>query len=77
MLQLPVSWSGNENWKDITVDHQYWGMSSLTRGFRTPKCNWCNADSLFIVTRTSALSENRYTDYACESCAKEWLPKTE
>lgn len=39
---------------------------------RTPKCNWCNADSVYHVKRTSVFSGLTLTDYACECCAKGW-----
>lgn len=36
------------------------------------RCNWCGADAVFTVTRTSALSDRVYCDYACDRCAKGW-----
>ena len=33
----------------------------------------CGGDALYIVTRTSQLTDKTYTSYACEACAKEWI----
>ena len=33
----------------------------------------CGADGMYLITRTSTLTGNTYTSYACEYCAKEWI----
>ena len=33
----------------------------------------CGGDALYIVTRTSQLTDKTYTSYTCEVCAREWI----
>jgi hypothetical protein len=36
-------------------------------------CHWCGGDAFHLVSRTSQLTGNRYTDYACSPCARKWI----
>jgi len=33
----------------------------------------CGVDGLYIVTRTSQLTDKTYISYACEACARGWI----
>jgi hypothetical protein len=35
-------------------------------------CAWCNAIALEMVSRTSSLTDNTYTDAACEYHIRPW-----
>jgi len=50
---------------DISIDPaQFWD--------KRLRCHWCGTDAVLLVSRTSLLTGNRYTDYACHRCAEKW-----
>ena len=88
-VDLPHKWAGNENWKDIEVDNGEVSYNAngkpLYRQCEFDIPNYasryrphsqyisCGANGLYLVTRTSQLTDKTYTSYACEYCAKEWI----
>ena len=85
-VELPHRWAGNGNWKDIEIDNGevsynaigrplYRQCQIVTSGIIVPENNryTCGGEGHYIVTRTSAITGNTYTDYACLYHAKMWI----
>jgi hypothetical protein len=64
-------------WTHIEILPMYLPFHNGHTYHRTEKCNWCNADSVVYVSRTSGVSGNTYTDPACEQHAEEWRKASE
>lgn len=58
-------------WRNISVEP---GELSWNRDGRPlwRRCNWCGGVGIWVVTRTSNLTDNVYSDYACDACADGW-----
>jgi|SRR3990167_1502253 len=88
-VELPHKWAGNENWKDIEVDNGEVSYNAIGRplyrqcefdldllripGKINPIGLTCGGEGHYLITRTSTLTGNTYTDYACLYHAKMWI----
>ena len=85
-VELPHRWAGNENWKNIEIDHAellpyrggrtlYWqcGFQVVAPREYAHETTRCGGEGRYLITRTSALTGNSYTDYACLYHAKMWI----
>lgn len=64
------------DWTNIFIDHAAAIFNKWDK-LLSFNCNWCNSIAGdYTVTRTSALTGNSYTDYACKHCAEEWAKGT-
>lgn len=83
-VELPHRWAGNENWKDIDVDNGEVSYNAIGRPLYR-KCEFhsefsailnmphCGGEGHYLITRTSAITGNTYTDYACLYHARMWI----
>ena len=86
-VDLPHRWAGNENWKDIEVDNGEVSYNNATGKLIFWQCGFniiapresarniirCVSEGYYLITRTSTLTGNTYTDYACLYHAKMWI----
>lgn len=75
MLNLPLSWDGNDIWKNIKIDNGAMTYNGYGKP-QWPTCNWCGAYGMYLVSRTSLMTDREYTDWACDSHVMGWLPPT-
>ena len=87
-IDLPHRWAGNDFWSDIEISHalaQFKGIraifarcqfnaifNSLGNEETDPHLQ-CGGEGHYLITRTSELTGNVYTDYACLHHAKMWV----
>jgi|SRR5215469_1737780 len=71
--RLSGQWCTGE-WNNGTFRNVSVSQLELVGGhYQSFTCNWCGGEGFFGVSRTSVLTGNRYTDYACTECARKWV----
>ncbi len=60
-------------WRDVEVSQADMARNAYG-GYVVPVCRWCGGTGDYVVTRTSNMSDRRYSDYACQYHAQGWRP---
>ena len=60
-----------KNWLNVKIEDYVLTYSKSNRP-QFHSCNWCGNPAIKIITRTSAMSGNTYSDFACERHTLDW-----
>jgi len=60
-----------KNWSDVKIEDYALTFNKYDRP-QYHSCNWCGNSAIKIITRTSVMSGNTYSDFACSLHTEDW-----